>query len=194
MIIQKKEKVRGCGYRKPGGMYLVSDGIGSPCCKLPLELTVCPCCNAGIKQARGFTWVSTSLFAGPCTGAKPLLCPMSIQDTKVGLMWVGEKFYPTPEDFTNEAAEMGVSKRIAQIPNDFVVGKTWIYLAHPKAVVKTELKKVGRKQMVRRTLVPGIFKAFKPSRIEYIVTGKESAAQIKKLEKRGFTCIQVIPQ
>ena len=48
---------RGCGLRKPGGLYLVAGAPNAPCGKLPLELTVCPCCGQGIKFARGWTWV-----------------------------------------------------------------------------------------------------------------------------------------
>ena len=51
------EAKRGCGYRKVGGLYLVSDGLGIPCDRLPITLEVCPCCGAGIKPARGWTWV-----------------------------------------------------------------------------------------------------------------------------------------
>ena len=31
----------------------------------------------------------------------------------------------TPEDWTKEAEEMGVSRRLSQIPKDLVVGETW---------------------------------------------------------------------
>ncbi len=51
------EAARGCGYRKAGGKYLVSGGEMLPCGRLPLELTVCPCCSQGIKQSRGWTWI-----------------------------------------------------------------------------------------------------------------------------------------
>lgn len=190
MIITRTERQRGCGYRKPGGIYLVSDGIGAVCCKLPFELSVCPCCGEGIKQSRGFTWVSSNLFIDnlPCTNLK-LKCPINQKDEKVGLMWVGEAFYPTPEAFLDEAHEMGVSKRIAQVPNDFEVGKTWIYLAHRKAITTRE----HDGPLVRIVKKPGIFQIFKPQRIEYIVKGTETKDEIARLEKRGFTLIKVIP-
>lgn len=52
------EARRGCGYRKVGGIYLVGGGIGVPCDRLPYPLTVCPCCSQGVKQGRGWTWVT----------------------------------------------------------------------------------------------------------------------------------------
>lgn len=44
-------------------------------------------------------------------------------------MWVGEKFY-TIESFIEEAARIGISKRISQIPVDLVLGESRIYFAH----------------------------------------------------------------
>jgi hypothetical protein len=52
------EGKRGCGYRKPGGLYLRTDGHGRYCGALPIELTVCPTCSQGIKPARGWTWLN----------------------------------------------------------------------------------------------------------------------------------------
>lgn len=186
-ITTRIEQARGCGYRKPGGIYLVADGIGSICCRLPHELTVCPCCGEGIKQSRGFTWVTGAIFGERkdeqhkqqlCTD-----CPLNDTNKKFGLMWVGEKYYKTAIHFTREANAMGVSKRIAQVPTDLIVGTTWILLAHPKAVMKIEDDKIVHTQ--------GIFQAFRPTRIEYIITGEESEDELNRLEKRGFTLIKV---
>lgn len=195
-IITKHESSRGCGYRKKGGKYFVSDGIGSACGKLPIPLTVCPCCNQGIKQSRGFAWISGQLLKGKaCSIAKPVStqnpcngCPFKELDkiSKLGLMWVGEKYYPSTRDFTNEAIKQGVSKRISQIPKDFILGETWIALAHPEAVLNA-----GNNGELE--IIPGIFHAFKPSRIEYVVTGKESTEELDSMEARGFTLVDVIP-
>lgn len=190
IITKRIEIARGCGYRKPGGFYFVSDGIGAPCCKLPFPLTVCPCCGAGFKQVRGFTWINSDLFAGgnDCTQKEkmyPFICPMRMRDKRMGLLWVGEKYYPTADHFTREANMLGVSKRFAQLPNDFVLGETWICLAHAKAV--SAISDKGE-----LTFAPGIFRAFKPSRIEYIVIGHETPEQLEALTKRGFTLVKVI--
>jgi hypothetical protein len=139
-IITKTESQRGCGFRKPGGKYFVSDGFARPCGKLPIPLTVCPCCNQGIKQSRGFTWITGALLQGKCKSPVSVCndCPFHLifPDEKVGLMWVGGKYYSSTSDFMQEVHKMGVSKRIAQVPNNFVIGKTWICLGHAEAIVK----------------------------------------------------------
>lgn len=137
------ESKRGCGYRKVGGLYLVDDGAGQPCCKLPLELSICPCCGNGIKQTRGWTWIDAAkMFAGgercqadilsrvACPAANPAVMG------RVGLLWIGEKFYPRPVDFLNEAAAQGISRRLSAVPREFKAGETWVLFAHPKAIQK----------------------------------------------------------
>lgn len=99
---------------------------------------------------------------------------------KLGLMWVGSKFYPTPEAFSKEAHSMGLSKRIAQIPKGLVIGETWILLGHRQAVKKPDGEKVA-----------GIFQAFKPNAIEYIVKGDETEEELERLEKRGLILMRL---
>ena len=188
-IKQQIEKKRGCGYRKPGGIYLVCDGRAFTCYRLPIPLTVCPCCSAGIKPTRGFTWINSNLFSntecnqpGPDCGS----CASNLKNTKMGLLWIGENFYNTPFDFIRESGIQGISRRISQVPREFKIGETWIALAHRKCV---DAVAAGGKIEA----APGIFSFFRPQRIEYIVTGKETAEEIEKLEKRGFTLIDVIP-
>ena len=198
-IIHKTEKQRGCGYRKPGGMYFVSDGPGKECGRLPIALTVCPCCNAGIKPHRGFQWVLGSLFMGTTCPTSPACggCPLNFlkPDMRLGLMWVGEKFYPTPADFMKEGAAMGVSKRIPQIPKDFKVGESWIMLAHRKAIGPLTLDTLADDPEGGKVLQyqAGVFQAFKPSRIEYVVKGTETEEELDRLEKRGLTLVKVTP-
>ena len=139
------EGARGCGYRKPGGLYLVSGGLSEPCPKLPIELHACPACGQGVKQARGFTWILPDPLLDPGAHGSPehdSVCPLGATYTaehwahgeRAGLIWVGAKFYPTPGDFMREANTMGVSRRISQVPRDLSIGETWIALAHPKAI------------------------------------------------------------
>lgn len=62
------EARRGCGFRKVGGLYMVSGALSSPCERLPLELHVCPVCNAGIKQTRAWQWIKPP--AAPLRGSQ----------------------------------------------------------------------------------------------------------------------------
>lgn len=185
-IITKVEGARGCGYRKPGGKYFISDGNGVDCGMLPHELKVCPVCNAGVHFSRAFQWITTKLFSkAKCnSGDKCLQCVFVQPNVKMGLVWIGEGFYKTSDHFNREAERMGISRRFAQLPKGFKIGETWIALAHRKAVKVVKGKTV--------TFKPGIFRAFKPTRIEYVVTGKETEAQLTRLEKQGYTLVKVI--
>jgi hypothetical protein len=136
------ESKRGCGYRKVGGMYLMASGKGVPCCKMPLELSICPCCGEGIKQSRGWTWIDAGKMfkAGDCTAGavQRTLCPIvnPAMLGRVGLLWIGEKFYKSPREFMLEAAVQGISRRLSAVPREFKPGETWVLFAHPKAIFK----------------------------------------------------------
>lgn len=180
------EPERGCGYRKPGGLYFVSKGAGSTCCRLPFELKVCPTCGQGVKFSRGFTWINSDLFLTTfCTDQKNVGCPADWINEKLGLLWVGEKYY-TVDSFTRESNAIGISKRIASVPNDFVVGETWIALAHIKAVVKFVVGESGKMQA---KFAPGVFMFFRPTAVEYVIAPGDTDAKLDALEKRGFTLV-----
>lgn len=201
-IHKRTETARGCGYRVKGGLYLVTGTSGSPCGKLPAPLTVCPCCGSGVKFSRGFTWISTALFSAITCRREDLqvpeealcwACPLGSPGLRLGLMWVGEKFYKTAAIFTEEADRLGISKRIARVPHDFDLGRTWIALAHIKAIRNHS----GAAYMTPAQLEdnpefsPGVFRCFRPTAIEYIITGKETEEELDDLEKRGFTLVDV---
>jgi hypothetical protein len=138
------EAKRGCGYRKVGGLYLIGGKLSAQCCKLPVMLNVCPTCGGGIKQTRGFTWIDPRpFFGGTCIDVRRFApCPASPVDgsglgERAGLLWIGERFYPTPQHFLAEGQSLGVCRRIAAIPRELELGKTWILLAHPKSGTKT---------------------------------------------------------
>jgi hypothetical protein len=208
------EQKRGCGYRKVGGLYLVSGGIGAICDRLPFELNICPCCGQGIKQARSWTWVNIGkLFQGPhsqlgaaqeflacdCNDGLCPLCKNPESMDKAGLLWIGEKFYKTPADFIKEGVEMGFSRRIKAVPQGFKIGETWVLLAHPKTVVCSACDGTGwvastdehckNCEAGRR---PGIFFVWRPQRIEKIVLeSQRGSEEIEALEKRGITPVYV---
>lgn len=176
------EGKRGCGYKQPGGIYLIAGSIGEPCGKLPIPLLICPCCGSGIKPSRGWTWIDywNLIKDHPCKikGCKGCV-PFDGSVEKFGLLWIGEKFYKSPEIFTAEIKRMGISRRIKSIPHDFKLGETWILLAHRKTIIS------------KNETFPGIFNAFKPVEMQYVIKGDESEKELDRLEKRGFTIVDI---
>jgi len=181
----RREGKRGCGWRKGGGLYLVSGHLAKECGKLPIALIVCPTCGSGIKPSRGWTWINaTQLLEGiKCKFEGTVdcaVCPMSKPMGRVGLIWIGEKFYATPAEFGREASMQGVSRRISTVPRDFKLGETWVLLAHRKAISNPD-----------GSFTPGIFHAFKPIAIEYVVKGNESEEELERLAKRDITLVKI---
>ena len=197
MITTVFDSPRGCGTRKKGGMYLMSGDSFEECGKLPIPLTVCPCCNAGIKPSRGWTWVTGQLIQDAecfqdgfprkkeCDKCYPLGNPDPAE--KFGLIWIGELYYKTPTDFMREGVAQGISRRLTMIPKDLVIGETWVLLAHRKTIYDPSHEYADEKT----GFVPGIFSVFRPDRIEYVVKGDETEEEIEKLEKRGLTLVDV---
>ena len=186
-----REGKRGCGYRQPGGLYLISMGRGRPCGLLPIPLISCPTCGHGIKFARGWTWVNVAALAA----LSPSGCKMDegcgdcpLADAKIqraGLLWIGEQFYKTPEAWMKEAGEMGISRRIKAVPRGFKVGETWVAVAHIRAI-PAEIMQPDAKP------TPGIFRLFRPTEVQYVVKGDETEEELADLEKRGVTPVKVI--
>lgn len=190
----RNEVERGCGWRKVGGLYLMGDGPSIACGRLPIALSVCPCCGHGIKPARGWTWIDADklIAATPNDCQLPSSCDYCPVGSMIGnglgfaeLLWIGGKFYNTPRTFNAEADSLGISRRIAQVPKGFKVGETWVLLAHRKAIVKPI--EFGEET----EYTPGIFRIFKPDSIEVIVDGSEDKATIDGFIKRGLTPVLV---
>lgn len=110
-------------------------------------------------------------------------CPMADPVTlgRVGLLWIGEQFYPTVEDFQREASKMGISRRVASVPKGFVLGKTWVLLAHRKAISTPDGPR------------PGVFRLFRPEAIERIVPEDVSPDEVASLKARGIDAVIVRP-
>jgi len=151
------EQERGCGFRKIGGVYLVSDGGSMACDGLPVELSPCSDCGYEIHQARSMQPIHAGYLASKMRGHKCKEdfagCPLcyyaeeyadefamtpeerkaqEVQVPKVFfIMYVSKEFY-TPESFIDEARTQGISKRIApdSLPRGFKVGVDWVFLAH----------------------------------------------------------------
>ena len=122
---------------------------------------------------------------------------------RAGILWIGGKFYPTPGDWTKEAEEMGVSRRISQIPKDLVVGETWAFVGHRKAVLRicdcnekdgtagSPLPDCEKCKGEGHYYVSGVFHAFMPTRIEVIVDEAIEQKEVDKLVKRGLTPVVI---
>jgi hypothetical protein len=205
------EVERGCGYRKPHGMYLITLGPGVSCDRLPVPIAPCECCGFEPKQFRSFTWVPGN-WLGDHRGAVGTVdgkssnrhrgprCPDKKTDPVCSgsgeprlLMWVGRKFY-SPDEFAAEAAKLGISKRIPDIPDGLVVGKTWVFMGHPDACqepLSWAMHWLFEDGEVYRA--PGIFQAFVPQAIEIILFESEATAErIAKEEARGVKVV-IIP-
>lgn len=106
--------------------------------------------------------------------------------------------YPPPT-FIIEAYQLGVSKRIANIPKGLELGKTWVLLAHKKTILKVidnQYKKVKgdlqQKDMIKE--YPAIFYAFRPKRIEKLITQSQATDnELAKLKERGITPV-IVPE
>ena len=210
------EPKRGCGYRRIGGLYLVGNSQGRDCDRLPFPLTVCPTCSAGFKRSRAPAWIDINgLFEGPhkvhgipCACAFNG-CPLCEQPEKMGkgfLLWVGTKYYPTTTSFLKEGEKLGFSRRIAALPKGFVLGKTYVLLAHAKAIeTLTEVKQenldgqaatlfpaVNSMPVFERTYTPGLFHFWIPSAIEKILPeSQRNSGEAERLVKRGIRPIFV---
>lgn len=203
------EGKRGCGYRKAGkegyGLYLVGEGIFEPCERLPFPLIICPCCGHGIEFFRGFKKINpTKLFAPDadptCTLGSPhnhhgcpLCNPEEIAGEVAGLMWVGNSHY-TPAEFTKEAMEHGISKKLPgpKALKGFQVGEHFIYLAHLKACIDYEFGEDLEEKA-------GIFMVFKPTRLDIIVDSEdpkqlpETAKKLAEDLRERARLLKVVP-
>ena len=114
-----------------------------------------------------------------------------------GLLWIGAQFYKTTDEFNREAAALGVSRRIAAIPRGFKVGQTWVMFAHPKAVETFEPLREPDGALdldggTTRKFTPGIFKVWRPVRIEKILPeSARGSAEVAELEEKGITPVFV---
>jgi hypothetical protein len=195
---------RGCGWRtKIGSLYLRSDDAGVPCGVLPLELKPCPTCAAmGLKcrvsPTRGYTWIDPSrTFDWKSVSCSKSLdgrlchdCSMAMisKIERCGLLWIGERHYATPEEFDKESRRLGISRRLPHdhLPIGFKIGQDFIMLAHKKSVLRLGVE--------GETLVdyfPGVFRVFRPDRIEVVCSGDETDEEIEGYLKRGLTPVRV---
>ncbi|MBV6343021.1 hypothetical protein [Candidatus Magnetobacterium casense] len=205
-----QEEKRGCGYRHVGGLYLCGEYISVPCDRLPYPLDVCPVCGAGVKVSRGFTKINPLALFGihqPCEDKWPGCFVCEPKGDPAFIMGVGERYYKTPGDFMAEGARLGLSKRIPFIPKELELGKTIVYLAHPKAcqakepaILQQAMAIVCGDESSQPRMVEsekaeyklGIFSAFVPMRVEKLIWEHEATPEeLEKLQKRGITPVVI---
>ncbi len=205
------ESKRLCGFRRIGGLYLCGEFIALPCDRLPIEVGHCPVCNSGIHFSRSFARINPFRLWGahtPCQERGPLCWACAPRDETAFLMTVGVKFYPTPQSFLEEGHRLGFSKRIPTVPKGLELGKTVVYLAHPRAVevkqpvaVQQAMSIVEGLEAVQNRLLEapktpeyrlGVFCCFIPQRIEKIVKQSEATPElVEKLARQGITAVPV---
>lgn len=118
-------------------------------------------------------------------------------------MWVGSRYY-TAGSFIQEANEMGVCKAINQLPKGLALGKTWIFLAHPKVTIYRDPEYLEAKENwklgeeARDKLAPmpperpAIFYAFTPERVEMLLPKSECTTEkLKEYTEKGITILPV---
>lgn len=188
------EYKRRCGFRVVGGIYLVCDGEGVSCDRLPFDISTCPTCGHGPKPTRSFSWLPNpaEFFGGDC---EKCVCPMPMGHCPVcmppeqpqGLIWLGRGHY-TAAEWLQESADMGISRKISGVPKGFKIGEHWVYVAEREETPK-------RTHVIQdMASVPAhIVSAFKPQRIEVLITQEiaDDPKQMERLEKRGLTPIIV---
>lgn len=92
---------------------------------------------------------------------------------KALLLWIGAQHYPTPQDFMKEGIQMGFSRRVTSIPRGFKLGKTWVFMAHPKAALDNGNDNARALDDKDPEYKAGIITAFIPQRFERIVKQSE---------------------
>ena len=212
-----REAPRGCGFRKPGGLYLVCDGPGMTRDRLPVPVAACACCGFAPVQTRSFSWVpgrwlGDHRILGFGASRVPSLertnalerCADAEESRIVGghdpvcvaddsprlLMRVGARYY-SPGAFTEEASRLGVSKRIAELPTGIKFGETWVLLAHPEAChepVSWSFRWLFGDGEVGTA--PGVFHAFVPVRAELIL--RESEATPERIAKEAARGVSIV--
>lgn len=203
------ERVRGCGFRKLGGIYLVADeGVWLSCERFPIPLRACPTCDCRVNFARSFQWITHEMllaYAKPCAQVDdhcpmcPLCSPSLLKNDrpskKSGLIWIGKQHY-SPESFLLEANNLGVSRRVSAIPKGLVIGKTRVFVAHKQGLNNQATMFDGAPEREDGDMVePAVIASFVPRRIELMVddTGKmEDEEWVQKLvEKKGVTLVRL---
>jgi hypothetical protein len=168
LIHDRIERKRLNGYREPGELYLVGTLPKFQCCKLPIELEFNLRPKAGLVPIPAH---EVNLFRSDfCDENK---CP-GLSDSFAGMHWVSEKYYQGAAFFFQEARTLPIQIKIKRLHCGIEIGKSWIALAHRKAIVdysKGCSGWVGEDGQAETDVQykPGIFAMFRVDAIEYVM-------------------------
>jgi len=177
------ESARLSGYRQPGGFYLMAEGRSLIESMYPIRLSECECCGGVIKFSRGVTYVSEK-YLKIRSPDNPIF-DAGNQQKRFPLLWIGSRYYSRPHKFESEAMQKGISIRIPpRSLKSFQPDQCWTLLAHQKTI----LDYPGG---YAPAYYPGIFNAFIPSHIEYILTGGESQKELNSIVSKGVRIIKL---
>lgn len=128
MIEFRQEKARGCGYRVPGGYYMVAGPRSFLTCPwLPRKIKPCPTCKHVLKFSRAVQLVRACEIKHivQCSGALGKLpitecpgeyfsCPLIPENWASSFLvsFIGRGYYIDWDHFRTEAEEIGISRRL----------------------------------------------------------------------------------
>jgi hypothetical protein len=101
-------------------------------------------------------------------------CPGRKENPFAGMYWISEKDYQAAAFFHQEARSLPIQIKIKRLHCGIEIGKSWVLLAHRKAIVDYSLGCSGwvGEDGIAETDVqykPGIFSMFRVDAIEYVV-------------------------
>ena len=197
-----REGARGCGFRQAGGLYMIGGGDTRPCGRFPLELEKCATCGGGVRQKRGWTWIEPAklwpltqeqiVSGAACHTGECYRCPVGgAVPERAGLIWIGKQHYPTPMHFLAEGKELGFSRRIEAVPKGFVPHETWVFLAHPAAIVAACIDEETGGASTEE--IPGAFAVWRPAGLQKVVTRETPQEEVDEIREKGIEPVVVDP-
>lgn len=180
-IIDIEAPERGCGTRQQGGFYMVGEIPTETTTFFPRSLR-CECGIQFIRPSRG----AQHFYPGQvwkCLSGDEAQNPYIHfpEDKKCWALTIDVSSYPTPAHYIEEGLRMGISRRLNNgLPKGFKIGEDYAFIIHSKAM-----------EMGGGKVEPGFIMCFKPTAVQYVVSGKESLTYLQSLADKGITLVNV---
>jgi len=181
-VFEYREPLRGCGYRKIGAYYIVTEPVSIRHCKnLPYPLFHQKHFR-GIKRINPWKLINTT---PKCETASCPVCYPPNENIHV-LMFAGESYY-TQNSIITEAIKLGISKRIRK-PVDWIdLNRSILYLAYNRTAIQID-------DEGSTLYMPAIITAQRIRRIEHLITSEQATKEyIEELISKGLTPV-IIPK